>query len=351
MAVSVSASAQSREELLERRIQQLEARLKALEGEVSKRPRDSRSAGKGQGFDPAGRQQAAASAPASGGPPGASGQSTQQASTAPQEAFIARDNIPTLQSNKFEVSQSFDYGRGTSFIQNDRSFRATTTFRYGIANDVELALSIPYFSSQRRTNAFADTIVRNVSGLGDIAVQASGNLWKEGDWYPGAALTVGLSMPTGDHPYDLGNLQAGVTPNDPLSLNQASGHWVPRAAIQFFKSTDPLILFFGVGIDYAVPRSFGDIKVEPGFRYTYNMGFGFALSERSTLGVSVNGAISERLKVGGVPIANSVTEMLSARFTLIQRVGQDFWLEPSITVGLTDDAPDAAVSLSLRKRF
>lgn len=346
LAATRLCSAQSAEAALEKRIAQLEARLKMLETELAKRERAGPARGKERGprpgeGAPAQTQQAGVPQP----PPG------QAKSSAPQEAFLLRDNIPTLQSNTFEVSQSFEYGRATTVLQNDRGFRATTTLRYGIANNVELALSVPYFATQRRTNAFNQTIVRNVSGIGDISAQVSANLWREGEWYPGAALTLGLSMPTGDNPYDLANLQAGQVAGDPLALKQTSGHWVPRAAIQFFKSTDPLILFFGVGMDYALPRTFGDVKVEPGFRYTYNLGFGFALSERSTLGFSLNGSISERLKVGGVPVANSVNELLTARFTLIQRLGQDFWIEPAITVGLTDDGPDAALTLSLRKRF
>jgi hypothetical protein len=350
VTASVSAFAQSKEELLERRIQQLEARLKLLEGEVSKREKAKPASSPGRAGE---QKQAAATGDqtAQTQQGGAQQAAAQQKSTVAQEAFLARDNIPTLQSNKFEVSQSFDYGRGTSFVQNDRSFRATTTMRYGIANDVELALSVPYFASQRRTNAFNQTIVRNRSGLSDISVQASANLWRESEWYPGAALTLGLSIPTGDAPYDIQNLRAGVIPTDPLALNQSSGHWVPRGSIQFFKTVDPLILFFGVGTDYALPRTFNGTKVEPGYRITYNMGFGFAVSERTTLGVSFNGSLSERLKVGGVPVANSVNENLNARFTLIQRVGQDFWLEPAVTLGLTDDAADAAFSLSLRKRF
>ena len=68
-------------------------------------------------------------------------------------------------------------------------------------------------------------------------------------------------------------------------------------------------------------------------------------------GFALSGHRIERLKVGGVPVANSVNELMTARFTLIQRVGQDFWLEPAVTLGLTDDSPDAAFSLSLRKRF
>lgn len=347
LAASASALAQSKEELLERRIQQLEARLKLLESEVSKREKAKPVAARGRN---AGQQQAG-EATAQAAQDGPQQQPGVQKSLVAQEAFLARDNIPTLQSNKFEVSQSFDYGRATSFVQNDRSFRATTTLRYGIANDVELALSVPYFASQRRTNAFNQTIVRNRSGLADISVQTSANLWREGEWYPGAALTLGVSIPTGDAPYDLQNLRAGVIPTDPLALSQSSGHWVPRGSLQFFKTVDPLILFFGVGADYAIPKTFAGVKVEPGYRITYNMGFGFAVSERTTLGISFNGALSERMKVGGVPVANSVNELLTARFTLIQRIGQDFWFEPAVTVGMTDDAPDAAFSLSLRKRF
>ncbi|RYF26860.1 MAG: hypothetical protein EOO23_08350, partial [Comamonadaceae bacterium] len=221
MTASVSAFAQSKEEALERRIQQLEARLKLLEGEVTKREKARPTSSRGKGTEPqqasaAGGQTAQAAQGGQGGAPQPAGQQT---STVAQEAFLARDNIPTLQSRKFEISQGFDYGRATSFIQNDRSFRATTTLRYGITNDVELALSVPYFASQRRTNAFNQTIVRNRSGLGDISVQASANLWREGEWYPGAALSLGVSIPTGDAPYDLVNLRSGNIPTDPLALN------------------------------------------------------------------------------------------------------------------------------------
>jgi hypothetical protein len=136
-----------------------------------------------------------------------------------------------------------------------------------------------------------------------------------------------------------------------LSLIQTGGHWIPRTVIQFYKTTDPLVLFAGVGVEYGIPKSFGGIKVEPGLRYTYNVGFGFALSERSTLGFSLNGSLSDRKKVGGVFVPNSVAETMSARLTLIQRLADNFWIEPSVTVGLTDDTPDVSVGLTLRKRF
>jgi hypothetical protein len=275
----------------------------------------------------------------------------EQSSTVVQESFLVRDNVPTLSRNKFEMSQGFDYGRGTSILQNDRFFRATTTVRYGLTSDIEFSLSLPYYSSRRTTQAFSETIVRNVSGVGDVSMQVSANVLREGDWYPGAAVTVGMSIPTGDAPYDLGSLKAGNPPENPLALIQSAGHWVSRAAVQFFKTTDPLILYWGAGVEYAVPRTFGGIKIEPGLRYTYNMGIGFALSDRSTLGVAFNGALQERKKVDKQIVKNSVAESLAMRLTLIQRVGTDFWIEPAVAIGLTDDTPDAAVSLTLRKRF
>ena len=121
--------------------------------------------------------------------------------------------------------------------------------------------------------------------------------------------------------------------------------------LQFYKTVDPFIVFFGFGLDQFLPQRFGQFNVSTGLSYHYNAGFSFAASEKTTLGFTLEGAFSSGIHVNGQYVSQSATEPALARLSLIQRVGKDTYLEPAISFGLNQDAPDFAVSLGLRHKF
>ena len=96
-----------------------------------------------------------------------------------------------------------------------------------------------------------------------------------------------------------------------------------------------MIVFFGAGIRYYLSDRSGGHEVQPGQSYSYNVGLSFALSEKSTLGLQVNGAYSNKLIVDRRRVPESQLEPISVRVSLVQRVFAGTYLEPEFSAGLT----------------
>jgi len=85
--------------------------------------------------------------------------------------------------------------------------------------------------------------------------------------------------------------------------------------------------------------------------YTYNLGFSFALSEKSTLGLQINGSYASKLLVDKRRVPASELEPVVVRTSLVQRVFANTFIEPELTAGLTNNAPNLGLAVGLRHRF
>ena len=130
-------------------------------------------------------------------------------------------------------------------------------------------------------------------------------------------------------------------PSDSTAAYLSRGAWGGRAGLQFYKTLDPLVVFWGGGVEYLAKQRFDGHTIQQGTRAYYNLGFSFALSDRSTLGFQVNGAFQRKLHVDGLTVPESTVEPISARFSLVQRIAKETYFEPSITFGLTNNAPNS----------
>ena len=167
-----------------------------------------------------------------------------------------------------------------------------------------------------------------------------------------------MIAPTGANPYDFSHYSFGSaggisTPNprNPLADYYSLGSWGLHTNLQFYKSVDPLILFIGFGLDRMFPLTISGYTIDGFTRLAYNFGLSFALSEKTTLGFSVNGAYTPDMKVNGRDVFQSAAEPTLGRLTVIQRIVKNVYLEPSISFGLNQDSPDFIVGVGVRARF
>jgi opacity protein-like surface antigen len=296
-----------------------------------------------------------------------------------QASFMFRDTAPTLATNKSEIALDGTYVRnvragGNPFTQFDRLFAGAVEAKFGVGNGFEIGGSASYFSTSRLTRG-ALLVDEELHGLGDIRLNLSKQLWAPTTRLPGMALSFGVETPTGLTRYDdvkriIAIQEASVTtgagnardqsPFSPFLPSVASrGHWAASANAQFFKTFDPVVVFFGMGVNYALARDFEGNTFQPGLRFTYNAGLSLALSEHTTLGFQYSGSIEQRFKAtirtyndGSVRrFTDPSQESSRARFVVIQRLDEGLYIEPSITMGLTDDTPDVTVGIALRKRM
>jgi hypothetical protein len=288
---------------------------------------------------------------------------TPQASTdstdesAPQELNILRENAVTLKPTGFELSSEFDYARRESTLQSDRAYTNTTTLRYGVLDWLELSATVPTGYSARSTQLAAAAVVTGyASGIGDVSAQANARVFRETAAWPGVVVSLGFVAPTGPNPYDLGEFTAqalanGLNPRNPLVDYFSLGTWALHSNLQIYKTVDPLILFVGFGYDRVFPLSASRFTVDGFNRLSYNLGMSFALSEKTTLGFSVSGNYTPNIAVNGHEIIQTAEEPTLARFTIIQRLQRNLWLEPSASFGMDQDAPNFVLGLGLRARF
>lgn len=278
---------------------------------------------------------------------------------APQELNVLRENAVTLKPSGFELSTEFDYLSRESQLQHDRGVTSTTTLRYGVFNWLELSATIPFGYTNRTTDISpAQSINRVVSGFGDLTLQANAKVFEQSRNWPGVVLSLGVLVPTGPDPYDFTNYgfessvsAATANPRNPLYDYFSLGQWGIHTNVQFYKTVDPIILFFGLGLDRIFPTTQNGYTVDAYTRFNYNFGMSFALSEKTTLGFSVNGSYAPNIRVNGGNIFQTSIEPTVARITVIQRVFKNVWLEPSTGFGLNQDTPDFVLGLGLRARF
>jgi len=370
--VSYAQAPTAKERALEKRVQYLETRLERLESRLSAGEAGS-SGGKGSkagAGTPRSKPDASAKAESEttqGGtaatPPPPPQVGVGEAGDAPQELQVLRDNSVMLKPRGGEISTKVGYSPRKGFTQSDRSVLANTSVRYGVFDWLELGVNVPYgFSTRSSTLSPTRVVTKQIMDWGDVTVQANARVLEQTDTLPGTVVSLGAIFPTGPRPYDWTNYSlstsgsGGVSastpnPNDPFTAFFSRAAWGLKSNLQFYKTVDPIILFWGGGVDYLFSQHINGYNVQNGLRYNYNFGFSFAASEKTTLGFSINGSFQDNLLVNGSKVVGSIGEPIFARLSLIQRIGKDFFLEPSFSFGLNTYAPDYVIALGVRDRF
>jgi hypothetical protein len=266
---------------------------------------------------------------------------------------VIRDSVVTVKKGGIDVSSKLDYVRSSSSLQFSRALISSNSIRYGLLPGVEISMSIPgYYSSRETQVGPSDYINKRILVLGDVSAQVTATLMQETLQYPGLSGYVSVSAPTGPDPYwvDPGQSPFPV-PVNPFYFTQSAGHWGGTVGATVAKTLEPIIVYAGVSYTHFLARDFAGSSIQPGDRFGYRMGFGLAVSERTTLGAALQGGITKDLVMDGTVRRGLSTESVLLTLALTQRLPMNFYVEPSVTIGMTSDAPSSTVSLAVRKSF
>jgi len=191
----------------------------------------------------------------------------------------------------------------------------------------------------------------SVNAFSSATLGLSYSLFDQTQELPGVAVSVVGVYPGSTAPYNFSNYQAGSNPIDILKTVQGSGHWGVGTNVVAYKIVDPLLVFAGGGVTYFLPKNYSGFNVEPGLRYSGNMGVSFALSEKTTLAFQVAGFYQPNMKVAGLTIPQSFQEQYVGRVVVTQRIFEATWVEPTLGFGLTKNSPDMNLGMVFRKRL
>lgn len=227
------------------------------------------------------------------------------------------------------------------------NFTNAFSYDYGLLNNLTVGTRIPLvvkYDSQDELN---------VTDIGDVSFTAR---WQPLAYVPGKMSTTLFSTfttKTGVSPYEIDiNRQ----------LSTGSGYYSLSIGASASKVLDPVVVFGSLSSTYNHPeKSLQQVRgarllreLEPGFGLSGSAGFAYSLSYDISLSISAQLSYSDETVLtfsnGEQAVAqDQVTGILN--LSLGTRVSDDTIVNTSLGVGLTEDAPDFSLGLSLPINF
>ncbi|MEW6186882.1 MAG: transporter [Thermodesulfobacteriota bacterium] len=262
-----------------------------------------------------------------------------------RKIFLRQSSV-LLRSGQVEVEGGLNY-LGTQSVTSVyniklRQFQLPLTLRIGLLERLEGFVSLAYLFN-RQDLSFAETHSgKTKNGLGDTTLGMNYEIFREGALWPEIITNIRFKAPSGAPPQE-----------DGLSLG--SGHWAGSFGLQFIKTVDPVVLFWGLQYthEFKARHYFNDgfHDIQPGKTIGYNLGLGFAVNEKVSLSAQVLGSYQWDTESEGKKLSGSSNEPVSFRSALTYRWSKKFFIEPSLGIGLNEDAPDFSLGLSATHRF
>jgi hypothetical protein len=268
------------------------------------------------------------------------------------ERTLTAEGALLLPSGKSEIEPSFTYTRrendnaalflvngsivlGTREIERDE-FTGGLDYRIGLPLDAQLELGIPY-------NVVSQSIVDDSGGLnetrttgqgiGDPTIGIAKTLMRESGWRPDLIARVTYDS-------DLGK----EVDND---VALGAGFHEIRGSLTALKRQDPLA-FVGT---LSYEKSFEQNDIEAGDEFGLSLSTLLAASPETSLRLGLQQAYSEDFEVDGHKVEGSDQLQASAIMGVSTILGRSVFLDVSAGIGLTEDAPDYFVGVSLPIRF
>ena len=235
--------------------------------------------------------------------------------------------------------------------------------RVGITPSLQGNVNIPWGFSSNEFAFYATDDFGNAGGLGDVSVGLTG-LLVEGKSERADVLVIGaVTAPTGKANF------ASTLAVPGSSLGE--GYWSFTGGLNFIRTFDPIVLFWGAGYRHRLQANFGDastgiLEVEPGAHAFYRLGLGFAVNPKITVGASFTGSYIAENTINGKRTPGGIREpmMLRLNVTISDEQEQEKnkksprphhsqWkvktTEPFVNIGLTETAADVMFGISWTK--
>lgn len=280
----------------------------------------------------------------------------------------------TSSSNRFffdgvEVVEAVLFGIIEASETDREAATAALGGRYGITERLEVAARVPYVYRNDRiqstgVNDPTFNRLRDLEGMGVGDAEFGGHyqINAGADEWPIFIGNVRVKAPTGTGPFDVERNAAGLE----TELPTGSGFWTVEPSVTALVPVDPVVLFGNLGYSYSMGRDI-DVeipdasrdrvarigRVDPGDSVNLSFGVGVAFNERFSLSVGYehNYVFATTTEVDGIEYEGDTAHVASFLFGGNFRLNESWSTDLRIAAGLTEEAPDARVTLSFPYRF
>jgi hypothetical protein len=243
--------------------------------------------------------------------------------------FITENDFPVLITDGVDI-----IGVGDARFRV-RQLSVPIEYRTGLSKRVQAFIGAPvgWSNTQFALGEFED--FRNDGGLGDIDFGLTIQLRDATVDSPYWIATVSGTAPTGGDPF------TGIVGLAPTAPALGQGFWSVAGSLLFIQPYDPVVVFYGLGMERFIEHEYIGAELEPGAQYNYTLGVGFAVNDRVTLSARFRGFYVEELEVDGKRVIGTNTEPMSLRFSATISKPCERVVEPFVEIGMTDDATSA----------
>jgi len=282
-----------------------------------------------------------------------------------EEVFQAAEKSYSLQKKgSHSLNYSFDYTytgdlrldaqiRDGSVRQLDiipsatHSFTNSFSYDYGLLDNLTVGTRFPLVVKYDTQDELA------IYDVGDVSATAR---WQPFPYVPGKMSTTvfgSFSTKTGVSPYE-------IDINEQLSTG--SGYYSFSGGLSFSKVLDPVVVFGSTSLSWNLTQSDLDqvrgarrlVEVSPGFGLSGSAGFAYSLSYDLSLSISTQLSYSDETALKFADGSEAIAQDQMTGFlnmSLGTRVSDTTIINTSLGIGLTEDAPDFSVGVSMPIQF
>ncbi|MDQ5767177.1 transporter [Thiothrix subterranea] len=255
--------------------------------------------------------------------------------------LFLRESEVLLKPKDMYFSLGFNYSTDEKQINlrksKDRSFSIPLSIGYGVTQDTEVNASIALIQNKSETATINSVVSNNGSGIGNATIGAMRKLKAESNTSPSITASANLSFP----------LDKKSNSSDASKLAVGSNFRTAAVGLGISKSIDPAVVFLNVGYNHILADDQDGIRTQPGKALTYSIGSGLAVNRSISMSGRISGQYQTETQYNGKALNGSSSEPISLGGTVDYRLDDKTRLETSFDVGLTNDASDVGMGLTL----
>ena len=241
-----------------------------------------------------------------------------------------------------EEAPTFFFAQGRQLIASQEvrrnTFNGDLFLRFGLPFDSQLEVDVPYRYVEQQVVTEVGFGARaeaesHGSGFGDVSVGLAKGLLHERNWWPDL-----IGRVTWD-------TDSGETSDDGFLLG--GGFHELQGSLTMTKRQDPLV-FIGSA---SYGTTFEKDDINPGDQLGFSVGALLAASPETSLRVILNQTFVNELEIGDRAIGGSDQVFGTLNFGASSIIGRGKFLDLTAGIGLTDEAPDYSVGISVSFRF
>lgn len=256
--------------------------------------------------------------------------------------------VSAATSYTYDSSGGLQLANGVGIVDRDVRrdvLENSVTVRLGLPWETQAEVHIPYIAGRERisTTGLAER-ESDGSGLGDVALGLTAQLLRESDITPDLLGSVRWKSNTGESSFDVGA--------DGLAVG--SGFHAVSGQLTAVKSIEPLVFFGSASHTVNLPDSKAGADIDPGDTTGFSLGAILAAGPGTSLRFGYEQSFSRNTEVNGraIPGSDGVAAMLElGASAVLPFPGFRSPLNVTAGIGVTEDAPDLRLEVSLPYRF